>query len=92
MSNEIMLGAWTSFNFNINPSDVAVFETSLSGLVGVGYKPLAVATQVVAGVNYCFLCQAMPVYPDASSFAAKVYIYQPLQGEPHVTKIEHVAP
>jgi hypothetical protein len=39
----------------------------------------------VAGTNYCFLCEATVVYPGATPYAAKVYIYQPLQGAPHIT-------
>ena len=80
-------GGWTHFNFNISHEARKVFETALHGFVGVGYKPLAVATQVVAGTNYCFLCEATVVYPGATPYAAKVYIYQPLQGAPHITQI-----
>lgn len=86
-------GSWTDFNFNISHDARKAFDAAMHGLVGVGYKPLAVATQVVAGTNYCFLCEATPVYPGATSYAAKVYIYQPLHGQhPHITQIIHDKP
>lgn len=86
------VGAWTDFNFGLSESDQAVFKEALSGLLGVSYTPLAVATQVVSGTNYCFLCKALPVYPNAQGFAAQVYVYKPLQGGAHVTQITHLRP
>lgn len=86
------VGGWTPFNFQISHEARHVFEAALHGFVGVGYKPLAVATQIVAGTNYCFLCEATVVYPGATPYAAKVYIYQPLQGNPHITQIIHDTP
>lgn len=87
MSTPEIVGGWTGFNFHISPEALKVFETALHGFVGVHFKPLAAATQVVAGTNYCFLCEAAPVYPRATHYAAKVYIYQPLEGHPHITQI-----
>jgi len=81
------VGGWSSFNFNISHEARKAFDTALHGFVGVRYKPLAVATQIVAGTNYCFLCEATVVYPGATPHAAKVYIYQPLEGNAHITQI-----
>lgn len=81
------VNAWSHFNFNISPEARAVFAAALHGFVGVSYKPLAVATQIVAGTNYCFLCEATVVYPGATPYAAKLYIYKPLEGAPHITQI-----
>lgn len=55
--------------------------------VGVDYVPLAVATQVVSGINYRFFCNAKGVYPGSTNDAAMVQIYQPLDGEVHITSI-----
>lgn len=85
-------GGWTNFNFNISSAQSEIFKKALAGLLGVGYTPLAVATQVVAGTNYCFLSKATVVVPDAPESAAKVYIFQPLKGEPHLTDIATVKP
>ena len=64
----------------------------MKGICGVGYDPHAVATQVIEGVNYCFLCKGIGIYPGAHDFAVKVYIYKPLAGDPHITHIERVEP
>lgn len=89
----IQLGGWTDFTFHISQDARRGFNTAMRGLVGVSYKPLAVATQVVAGTNYCFLCEAIPVYPGATSYAAKVYTYQPSEGhQPYIMQILHDKP
>jgi hypothetical protein len=85
-------GGWTGFNCTISKEDEAVFKKALSGIVGVGYRSLAVARQVVSGVNFCFLSEAMPVYPNAEQYVVKIYIYQPVQGDPHIMFIEKVLP
>lgn len=88
MTQTTMAGGWSQFRFELSENDRHVFKTALHGLVGVGYTPVAVAHQVVAGMNYSFLCKAQPVYPNAVEFAAKVYIYQPAgQHAPHITSI-----
>lgn len=90
--SDVIPGGWTGFNFTIPPEAQKVFDAALHGFSGVDYTPIAVASQVVAGSNYCFLCKAKAVYPNAPEFVAKVYIYQPLQGAPHITHIERVQP
>ena len=86
-----MLGGWSSFG-TVSEEDINVFEDALRGLTGCSYTPLLVATQVVAGKNYCFLCKGEVVIPDRPEFAALVYIYQPLEGEPHLMEIRRVTP
>jgi hypothetical protein len=87
-----VVGGWTNFTFSIPQEDLGVFKKALAGFVGVDYKPVADAKQIVSGTNYCFLCEAKPVYPGATAYLALVYIYQPLQGDPHITNIEKIAP
>lgn len=91
MSNAIV-GGWTAFDFTLSAEAKHVFSQAMEGFVGVKYTPLAVATQVVAGTNYCFLCEGKGAYPDAPELAAKVYIYQPLKGMPHVSEISQIKP
>jgi hypothetical protein len=90
--SDTSFGGWTEFSFTISEEAKTVFDTALKGWCGVGYTPLAFATQVVKGVNYCFLCKAKGVYPDAKDYAVKVYIYQPQAGDPHVTEIKRDQP
>lgn len=82
-------GGWTSFR-PLTSEDKDVFNKALNGLVGVGYEPLLVATQVVAGINYRFFCNAKVVYPNAPYYAAIILIFKPLQGDAHITSIQRV--
>lgn len=90
MNTNQTLGGWSPFSTVISAEAKTVFETALTGLVGVVYQPLAVSNQVVAGMNYHFLCNSKGVYPGAESIAAMVAIYQPLQGKPHITSIKKI--
>jgi hypothetical protein len=90
--SEMIPGGWSGFNFTITPEAREIFDAALKGFVGVQYTPLACATQVVAGINYCYLCQGVVVYPNAPEIAAKLYVYKPPQGNPHITRIDPVTP
>ena len=82
-------GGWTI------PEDAAVsdearaaFEKAMEGLTGVSYQPVAlVGTQLVSGTNYCILCEARVVYPDAVPYYALVYVYADLQGGAKILNI-----
>ncbi len=70
----------------------AALEKAISEMVGATYKPLAlVATQVVAGTNYCILCEITPVVPDAESNYGLVYVYEDLEGNAEITEIADFA-
>jgi hypothetical protein len=85
-------GGWTDWSFDLTEEAKKVFKEALH-VVGVKYTPLAFATQVVAGENYCFLCQQKAVYPNAPDHVVLVYIYQPLGGHsPYITHITKITP
>ena len=66
----------------------AAFDRAVDGLVGANYVPVALlSTQVVAGTNYCILCQVTPVTPDAMPTWALVYVYADLQGNAEITNV-----
>ena len=71
------------------PEDAqAAFDKALDGLVGAEYVPVALlSTQVVAGMNYCILCQITPVAPNATPAWALVYIYADLQGNAEIMNV-----
>lgn len=94
MSEAKIAGGWSGFQSPVPKEAMSVFTTATEGLMGVKYTPVAVAAQVVAGMNYCYLCTAIGVYPDAIGYAAKLNVYQPLpgQGIPHVTSINAITP
>ncbi|MCP4151490.1 MAG: hypothetical protein GY757_27345 [bacterium] len=75
-------GGWTPYSCDISPEAQKVFDTALDGLKGVEYTPVAVATQVVAGVNYSYFCNAKVVYPNPLNKAAMVKIFKPLGDDP----------
>lgn len=57
---------------------------------GKSFKPVAVATQVVNGTNYSFFCNTKSIVGSAFNQAAIVNIYQPLNGDPHITEIRSI--
>ena len=86
---EPMIGSWE----NIAPEAVelhsdaqAAFDKATEGRDE--YIPVALLSrQVVAGTNYCILCQITPVVPDATSTWALVYIYADLDGNAEITNV-----
>ena len=89
-ANEIVLpGGWQrTESAEITEEERAVFDKAMEGLLGVNYVPVALeGTQVVAGRNYCFLCNSTVVYPGAETKQALVYIYEDLNGNASVTEI-----
>jgi len=66
----------------------AAFDKATEQLLGVDYKPVALlATQVVAGTNYCILCQATAVVPNAKPYWTLLYLYADLQGNVEIMNI-----
>ena len=64
------------------------FRKAMEKLDGAEYTPVALlATQLVAGTNYCILCQGKYVVPDAKPFWALVYIYADLEGNAEIMNI-----
>lgn len=82
MSNTVPVGDWSHFDFTLTPLAKDVFETAMQPLFGAKYTPLALASQVVSGTNYCFLCDVQYATPFPDGNAVKVYIYQPSDGKP----------
>ena len=66
----------------------AVFDKAMEGFTGVGYVPVALAAQqVVAGMNYRFLCEATTVVPGAETDYALVTVYKDLDGNAEITEV-----
>lgn len=77
-----LVGGWAaSDSAEISDELRAVFDKGLENLVGVDYLPVAyLGSQVVAGINHAFLCQAQTVSPDAEPYYAVVFLYADLSG------------
>ena len=70
----------------------AAFDKAMEGFVGTDYVPVAfLSSQLVSGMNYCFLCEATVVYPGAETTYALVYVYQDLEGKAEITDIVNLA-
>lgn len=74
------------------PQPVATaFNKAFEGLVGVRYVPvLYVASQLVAGNNYCIICKSTTVTNPPSRGCKIVYIYADLEGNATITEIRDV--
>ena len=67
------------------------FSKAVEGLTGCVYEPIALlASQVVAGMNYCLLCRLTVVYPDAQPTYALVYVYQNSEGACELARVEDI--
>lgn len=64
------------------------FDKATQELSDAEYIPVALmATQLVAGMNYCILCQITSYFPDAKTSWALVYIYADLEGHAEITNV-----
>lgn len=75
------------------PEEIALFNKLTADLDGVAYTPESVATQVVSGVNYKFICEARTVTAEPQTYKAEVVIYEPLpcsEKQPRITKITKI--
>ena len=84
----ILCGGYTGQR-PLEASDRELFRRATTGMTGVNYTPESVATQVVAGTNYRFVCKAKTVTPNPETYRAEVIVFKPLpgQGEAKITKI-----
>lgn len=83
-------GAWTTFTKDISDREYNIFKQATQNLDGVEYTPIAVATQVVGGINHKFLCNGKIVYPNTPEIAVMITIYEPLEGPAHITEIKRI--
>ena len=70
---EVMTGAWTAYSTEISAEQKALLAKAVG--IGINYNPFAVATQVVSGVNYRFLCNAEVAIPNAPIECKLVQFY-----------------
>lgn len=90
----LSVGSW-SVNTG-DPADIPqevldAFSKAVEGLTGCVYEPIALlASQVVAGMNYCLLCRLTVVYPDAQPTYALVYVYQNIEGACELARVEDI--
>lgn len=81
-----MPGGWT-YQPYLTPYDSFIFYNAIGEHADYFYRPVAVAKQVVNGVNYRFITIAEPKNHTATAHFAIVDIYQPVGGTGYVTNI-----
>ncbi len=85
-------GGWTpSADPAVTEELKALFDKGTETLTGASYIPVAyLGSQVVAGTNHAFLCQAVTAYPgslETSPAYAMVYLYEDLSGQVSILSI-----
>jgi len=86
-----IVGGWTRAESPEISDDLrALFEDAAEELLGADYLPLALLeTQLVAGMNYKFLCRETLVVPDAIPQYALVTVYVDLEGNAEITEVRN---
>lgn len=92
--SEPLVGGWTPTEGDPTqiPEEVlTAFAKATEDLEGCTYTPVALfAAQVVAGTNYCLLCQTQIVIPEAPVGYALVYFYEALDGSASLLKVQEI--
>ena len=95
-SAEPISGGWEFCDIsavNVSADEKAVFDKAIEGLAGVTYEIKdVIATQMVAGTNYAFLCKAAPVIPDPEPYWCIVNVYADLDGNAKLNSAASIDP
>ncbi|ECI4527895.1 hypothetical protein DQZ30_02470 [Salmonella enterica subsp. diarizonae] len=84
-------GGWSGYH-KVNKEERGIFKKGMDNILGVEYTPVFCKCQVVAGMNYAFICLSRGVYPDAKWSLVKVSLFKSLDGKVHRKAIEHLGP
>ena len=84
-AGELRLGGWqTTTDTTIDDKAQAAFDAAYDGDTKTDLEPVdLLATQIVSGTNYCFLCRSAAGY-------SLVYVYEDLQGDASITSIQDI--
>lgn len=86
MSNS-NFGGWSTFSAPVSAEAQAAFNEATKGLLGVSYSAFAVSQQVVAGMNYIFLCNGTTTTMPPVNGLYSVHVFKPLSGNAVITRI-----
>ena len=91
-AEETISGGWTiPGSISLTEEASAAFNNATERLTGIEYEPLALlGTQIVAGTNYSILCKSKGVYPSGETTYAILYIYQDLQGNVDILRVQEL--
>ena len=85
---EEMLAGGFSEQRPLTAEDSAVFAAATKDYAYLGLKPLSVSTQVVAGMNYLFVCEMKAFGGPATQTNVKIFKPLPGRGEPEMVVVE----
>ncbi len=91
-TTEGLMGGWTIADLEgITVENQEVLEKALEKFVGSKLAPVAcLATQIVAGTNYCFLVKETRVTAEPVSYIALVYVYEDLDGNTEILNVHTI--
>ena len=83
-------GVWQQpVTLRVNDDLQYLFDTATEGLLGVSYEPiLYLGYCIFSGIEYCLLCSARPVVPEAVANYALVYLLEDLEGNAQVLNVQ----
>lgn len=82
---DALLGGWSVAEDQ--ETGLAAFMKASESLLGVNYTPIQVlSSQVVSGTNYCVLCRAEVVSPEARPYYTLATVYEDLSGNASITE------
>lgn len=87
----VLTGGYTQQR-SLDDRERELFRQVTHGITGVSYTPESVATQIVAGTNYRFVCTAKTATLHPETYKAEVIVFQPLpgRGDPKITSIKRL--
>ena len=86
-TEEMLMGGFSEQR-PLNAEDSAVFVAATKDYAYLGLKPLSVSTQVVAGMNYLFVCEMKAFGGPAIQTNVKIFKPLPDRGEPELIVVE----
>ncbi len=89
-----VVGGWAAAEpgkSHLSEEEAAIFDQAAGTLLGVDYTPILVlATQLVSGTNYAFLCSGKVVAPDTQPGWKIMTVYADLNGNVSVTNVSDI--
>ena len=86
-TEEMLMGGFSEQR-PLTAEDSAVFAAATKDYAYLGLKPLSVSTQVVAGMNYLFVCEMKAFGGPATQTNVKIFKPLPGRGEPEMIVVE----
>ncbi|MFL0198731.1 hypothetical protein ACJDU8_24715 [Clostridium sp. WILCCON 0269] len=87
---DVCYGGWIVHEY-VSDKDKQVLNIALQGFVGSTFVPIAVATQVVNGINYLFIAKSITATLPPKTGLAKIYVAAtPAGHKPRLVNIEKI--